>query len=1106
MAIQMSEEQLYRLLATISMQQAPAPTPMQKSFTCCTARFDGEQTRTKVEDFIATISIYKEVENITDENGIKGLPLLLEGEAATWWQGVKAGVTTWTQATDLLRAAYAPKKPAYAIYAEVFSTKQEDHVATDIFVAQKRALLAELPHNHTEEVQLDMVYGLLKLRIREKISRCSVYSFQELVSKARTLEALEAEAREYQQTIKTKEPVASNKKITRCSFCRKNGHTFEECRRRKNTEERAPKPPGPSCYGCGKPGFIRSRCPNCNQATVSSIEAADFCALSLSQSWNRPTAQIEIDGFKGHAFFDTGAKMSVASKTLHELLASNGTQFQKKKLLIALADGNPRIRTVLCSELTVNLEKRKFTTTFIVLPEAEGNRTLLGIDFLETAGIVINAPQRSWNFVDEPNKHHFFGKEPATTGELPSAKRQKKKEVAVLDTANPLPQMERTQQRDDLFCVPPPVSPLPSTPKKIQQRDDLAYVPRPISPLPPTPEKAPQRELMDELFERCFRSYQIDLASIEVSTLRTEEAEGLDQGEKEEEHPVEYASRLLTTAEKNYSTTEREALAVVWAINKFRGYIEGSEIRVMTDHQPLRWLMTLKTPSGRLARWALLLQEFNIKIDYCPGRSNYVADYLSRPQQDEIDDKSEQDIGLITIDVPRRRSNEIRDEQLKDAEIKKIIDCFEEAEQSENFLHWTQKGYILANGVLYRHAPDTDAEEAQLVVPAQEREKVLPEYHDAPTAGHYGAERTIHRILQRYFWPGLRRDVVRHVRNCIQCQRYKASNLKPAGLLQTPTMQQRFEIVSVDLFGPLPASKNGKRWILIAEDAASRWVELFPLRQATAEACAVTLVNEVFLRYGVPRRLISDNGTQFISGIMQQVTYCLNIQAQFTPVYHPEANPVERKNRDLKTQLAMLVGDQHSTWEEKLPAIRFAMNSAKCSSTGYSAGYLTFGRELRTPEDITRDLRTITLSENFIPEITPKLRQLAETLQRARETLDHAQERQKEHADRKRRPDPGYQPGDLIWVNTHLLSNAEKGITSKFIPKRDGPYIILRKVGATSYEVAARNKPSEPLGTYHTSALTPCNVEDAKLPDTPVAPLRRRGRPRKSTQGPTQRS
>ncbi|GFT60792.1 retrovirus-related Pol polyprotein from transposon 17.6 [Trichonephila clavipes] len=97
------------------------------------------------------------------------------------------------------------------------------------------------------------------------------------------------------------------------------------------------------------------------------------------------------------------------------------------------------------------------------------------------------------------------------------------------------------------------------------------------------------------------------------------------QGEKDEEHPIEYISRLLSSSERNYSTSERDALAVVWALEKFRGYVEGQTIRLSSDHQPLKWLLSLKSPTGRLARWALQIQSYNLTIDYIPGRSNFIV-------------------------------------------------------------------------------------------------------------------------------------------------------------------------------------------------------------------------------------------------------------------------------------------------------------------------------------------------------------------------------------------------------------------------------------------------------------------------------------------------
>jgi transposase InsO family protein len=221
--------------------------------------------------------------------------------------------------------------------------------------------------------------------------------------------------------------------------------------------------------------------------------------------------------------------------------------------------------------------------------------------------------------------------------------------------------------------------------------------------------------------------------------------------------------------------------------------------------------------------------------------------------------------------------------------------------------------------VLYRYSQDNDEEAAQLLVLDHERTRVLKQYHDLPTAGHYGIERAHHRIQQRYYWPGMRRYIADYLKTCHECQRYKPHNLKPADLLQTPVLQQWMEVIAIDLFGPLPPASTGERWILIIEDYATRWIELFALVDATADRCAWTFVNEVCLRYGIPRKLISDNGTQLISAIMQTICFCLGISQAFTPVYHPEANPVECRNRDLKTQLAIQIRDKpHSDWPRQL--------------------------------------------------------------------------------------------------------------------------------------------------------------------------------------------
>ncbi|GFU09562.1 retrovirus-related Pol polyprotein from transposon opus [Trichonephila clavipes] len=213
------------------------------------------------------------------------------------------------------------------------------------------------------------------------------------------------------------------------------------------------------------------------------------------------------------------------------------------------------------------------------------------------------------------------------------------------------------------------------------------------------------------------------------------------QGEDKEEHPVEFASMLLNPAERNYSTTEQEAVAVVWALNKFRVYIDGANITVASDHQPLRGLMKLKSLTGRLARVGLCNCNLStLNMEYIPGKSNVVADMLSRPACHEENELCK--VCTVAIDVPFRSPKEIRDEQMKDEELVKIISCLEDPDKNVNYVNWVERGYLMNQGVLFRYAPDSESEEAQLVVPSHERTLILKNHHDAPMAGNYGAEGT----------------------------------------------------------------------------------------------------------------------------------------------------------------------------------------------------------------------------------------------------------------------------------------------------------------------------------------------------------------------------
>ncbi|GBN47303.1 Retrovirus-related Pol polyprotein from transposon 17.6 [Araneus ventricosus] len=227
--------------------------------------------------------------------------------------------------------------------------------------------------------------------------------------------------------------------------------------------------------------------------------------------------------------------------------------------------------------------------------------------------------------------------------------------------------------------------------------------------------KSPQKHSFASLKKSLIGHPVLGHFQPEEDTLIHSDASGygigavLVQMQDGQEKPIAYASRSLTPAEKNYSTTEKECLAVIWAISKFRPYLFGKPFTVVTDHHSLCWFANVKDPSGRLARWALRLQD-----DEIPTLAS-VTEYIK--------------------------------EQLKDPKLKSIIKVLKRGDEYQN--------YLLKDGVLYKKTFDPMGQQWLLVVPKQLRGDILRSLHDAPTAGHLGFAKTYDRIRRKYYWPGL---------------------------------------------------------------------------------------------------------------------------------------------------------------------------------------------------------------------------------------------------------------------------------------------------------------------------------------------------------------
>jgi hypothetical protein len=255
-------EQLEQLIQRLT------PKTRKRHFTHYTARFGGTRSHEAIEDFIASADFYKDSEEIAGANALSGLSILLQGDAFKWWVGVKSTITTWENAKKAIRDEFDPRPPAHRIYQIIFETKQDANTPTGLFIAQKRALLAQVTPPDSESRQIEFLYGLLRQEIKDKIPQTSIATFYELLvlAKLRDVEGMLQERK--------KEKVRPNDENgrNRCEYCHNFGHTVKDCRKKakrvaqqtaeRNNVAQAANNTNFSCYGCGHPGVIRRNCPN----------------------------------------------------------------------------------------------------------------------------------------------------------------------------------------------------------------------------------------------------------------------------------------------------------------------------------------------------------------------------------------------------------------------------------------------------------------------------------------------------------------------------------------------------------------------------------------------------------------------------------------------------------------------------------------------------------------------------------------------------------------------------------------------------------------------------------------------------------------------------
>src|SRR5437868_5269981 len=538
----------------------------------------------------------------------------------------------------------------------------------------------------------------------------------------------------------------------------------------------------------------------------------------------------------------------------------------------------------------------------------------------------------------------------------------------------------------------------------------------------------------------------------------------------------------MKPAECNYDVHDKELLAIVQALKEWRRYVVRSQhkIRILTDHKNLVHFMTTKELNERQIRWSETLSQYDIKLEYRPGKEGGKPDALTRrsmdrpgPEDERVTQKQRvllppeqyfEEMNLVQ--VHEEKEEELEKESEKDEQIQGIKKALDDKEKE-------MKGVALG---MCQWKDKKLWYQGKVWVPEDEkiRTAIIYRHHDQPSAGHGGTAKTTELISRRYYWPKMRETIKRYVKNCDACQWTKVVWHAPYGLLQpNEAPSTPWKSISMDFITDLPES-GGHDAILVVIDRLTKMSHFIPCRKdIDAKQFAIVFLKKIFRLHGLPRDIITDRGSIFTSEMWKEITTKLNIERRLSTPFHPQTDgQTERTNGILEQYLCAYINYQQDDWTDYLPFAEFAYNNGLQETIKTTPFYANYG--------IHPEHEAIGHMIQWKNTPTEDMSQLHEVL---RTEMVAAQLRQKEYYDQHRKPDPNLQSGDIVWFlprNVHTTRPSRK-----LDYKKMGPYKILAKIGSSAYKLDF--PPSMKIhNNINISLLEP--YEDNKFPSQQLLP------------------